>query len=730
MIRPPLSVLALLGLLLLTPAVAVAQLEAPTRIQEVDPGPVEPDLQDEAADTVDTSDEEEPAGSQVEDEPDDEPKRGRPGSRGKAEANAPLPGVAGPTGAAAQVPEGPVPPPPPRPVLSPVLAPRVTDAEILAVWDRWRQAQSTNDRATAEQAQSALVLLKAELQAADLEPISVGFLRESVVRRRAGDMAGALKLGALAVQLSPRLPMAHFLMAETYAAADPMDVGRYLGALRTAFVSMATDPRYRGPALVDLGALVLVAWAGTAVVLVALLFVRRVRYALHDFHHLLPRAVARWQSALLGILLLGLPLTLGVGGLPLLLVLLGVVVPYLTRAERIVAAVLVAGLGLSPLAAGQLARLTAFAGTPAEDVSLLERGGLSAEAAMARVQARLGAGKATYQELAALGQYESRRGMLEEARTHFKAATALRSRDARLLTRFGNVLVGLGDEEGAAQLYTQAAGVDPSLAAPHYNLAMLYRRRAKTLPDSQVGTELDRAATATAAANALDAELLRREPPPEDRLLLNLLTLAPAVPASEWMSLADGTADGARVEGQLTRWLLPGVSPGPMSWGLAVGLAAMLVVWGLGVDRLKASRACERCGRPVCVRCDPELGAGGKQCGQCVNVFSRRGLVPQKLRQRKADQVERHQAWVGRLTYAAGALLSGAGHVFAGGPVRGALYAFFFLFALTATLMHHGLMRVPYGEAPVYLKLVPAVVLLVVVHLSSISGLRRLRRGE
>ncbi|MCP3101419.1 tetratricopeptide repeat protein [Myxococcus sp. K15C18031901] len=731
MIRPPLSALVLWGLLLLTPALASAQLEAPTRLQEVDPGPVEPDLQDEAVDTAEAP-EEEPEGAQPEDDEDEAPRKGARGARGKAPAEpVPVQGAPGvPSSAAPQVPEGPVPPPVARPTLAPVLAPRVTDAEILAVWDRWRQARATNDQATADQAQNALGVLKTELQAADLEPISVGFLRESLVRRRAGDMPGALRLGELAVRLSPRLPMAHFMMAETYAADDPVDVGRYLGALRVALVSMATDPRYRGPALVDLGALLLVAWAGTTGVLVALLFVRRVRYALHDFHHLLPRSVARWQSALLGLLLLGLPLTLGVGLLPLLLLLLGVVVPYLTRAERIVAAVLVAGLGLAPLAAGQLARVTAFAGTPAEDVSLLERGGLAAEAAAARVQARQSAGKATFFELTALGQYETRRGLLEEARGHFKAASALRSRDARLLTRFGNALVGLGDDEGAAQLYVQASNAEPTLAAPHYNLSMIYRRRAKTLPDAQVGAELDRAATATAAAQALDGELLRREPPPDERLLLNQLMLSPPLSASEWMGLADGAEDGARVEGELTRWLLPGVSPGPVSWGLAAVVAVVLVLWGTLAQRLKAAQCCERCGRPVCVRCDPELAEGSKQCGQCVNVFSRRGLVPQKLRQRKADQVGRHQAWVGRVTYAAGVLLSGAGHVVAGGTVRGVLYAFFFFFALAASLLHHGLMRVPYGEAPMYLKLVPAVLLLVIIHLSSISGLRRLRRGE
>jgi tetratricopeptide (TPR) repeat protein len=733
MIRHPLLALVLCGLALLAPGVASAQIEAPSRLQEVDPSAVEPDLRDDSSydpgdqPVEDIPDEPEPSSARDDDDaPPAKATRGARGGKGAKDVEA--------VPASAKTPAAPapvvVPVPPPRPAVSQVLAPRVTDAEVLAVWDRWRQARATNDTASADAALKALVTLRAELVASDLEPLSVGFLRESTVRRRAGDMAGAVRLAELAVQLSPGLPYARFALAEAYALAEPGNVSRSLGEARAAFTGLLGDARYRRPVLADLGALVLLAWAATAAALVGLLFLRRVRYALHDFHHLLPRAVSRWQSALLGLALLALPVALGLGGVAVLLVLLGSVALYLSRAERVVAAVLVAGVGLAPLAAGQLARVTAFAGTPAEDVYLLERGGLSAEAAMARVLARQESRAATFAELDALAHYESRRGLLEEAKTHYKAASALRSGDARLLTRFGNTLVGLGDAEGAAQLYVQATQSDPTLAAPHYNLAQVYRRRAKTLPDSEVGQELDRAATAIASAQSLDGSLLGRDPPPEERLLLNLLMLAPPLPEAEWLSLADGTEAGRRVEAQLGRWLLPGVSPGPVAWAAPAALAVLLALWGLAGEKLKAAKVCERCGRAVCVRCDPELGVGSKQCGQCVNVFARKGLVPQQLRTRKQGQVDRHQAWAGRLSYALGAVLSGAGHVASGVPVRGALYAFFFLFALAATLLHHGLVRAPYGDVPLYLKLVPAVLLLVAVHLLSLRGLRRLRRGE
>ncbi|QDE84367.1 hypothetical protein BHS07_23995 [Myxococcus xanthus] len=735
MIRLPLLALLLSGFTLLVPVVASAQLEAPTRLPEVDPGPMEPDLRDESMDPVDdaayaedAAEEDVPAAEDASTEDADEAPR-RPARNGRAAESAPANGG---TPAAASPP--PVEEPTvitPRPVtLSPVLAPRVTDADLEAIWNRWRQARATNDRDAAAAALKELRTLRVELAATDLEPLSVGFLREAAVRRRAGDMAGAVRLAEVAVELSPGLPYARFELAELYALEKPGDVSRSLGQVRQALTTLAQDARYRRPALADLSALVLLAWGATAVLLMGLFFLRKLRYALHDFHHLLPRVVSRWQSLVLGLLLLSLPWVLGLGVLPALLVMLATVSLYLSRMERVVAAVLVAGVGLLPLAAGQLARVTAFAGTPAEDVYLLERGGLSAEEARARVLARMASRSATFAEVLSLAYFESRRGLLEEARTHFKAASALKNSDARLLTRFGNTLVALGDADGAALLYVQASQSAPDLAAPHYNLAQVVRRRAKTLPDSEVGKELDRAATAMASAQALDGALLVRDPPPEDRLLLNLLLLAPQLGESDWLPLADGTGAGRQVETQLSRWLLPGLPPGPMASAGAAALAVLLALWGFAGDRLKAAKVCERCGRAVCVRCDPELGVGSKQCGQCVNVFSRRGLVPQQLRARKQLQVDRHQAWTGRVAYVLGAVLSGAGHVASGVPVRGALYAFGFLFALAAVLLHQCLVRGPYGEAPLYLKLAPAALLLLGVHLLSLRGLRRLRRGE
>lgn len=698
----------LLCLALLPALPARAQLQAPSRIEEVDP-----------------SDEQEQADGPDEAPSEDEEATPRAGK--SKDSKAAKSGDAAADKAPAQAPAQAEPAPQARPPLPPLVVPQVSNAELLALWQRWQAANAAKDTAKADATLRELLKHKDELDVSDLEPFSVGLLRVADARRQAGDVGSAMQLAEAAVALSPNLPYARLAYAEALARREPTDVGRYLGEAKGALGALVKDPRYLRATLADLGAMGLFALLMTAVAVVGVLFVRRARYLLHDFHHFFPRAVDRWQSAVLALLLLTTPLVLGLGLVPVLLVLLAAVTVYLTVAERAVAWGLLALVGLSPLAAGSLASATAFPGTVAEDVYLLERGGISADDAAARVRARHEARAATFAELFALGRFESRRGQLADALTHYKAASNLRSGDTRLLTNWGNALLASGNPDGAAELYT-AASKGATLAAPSYNLAMVLRRKAKVVPDEAVSGVLNLAREAIGVANELDPSLLQREPPPDEHLLVGRFVLSEPLPASELAALVGNGSGGERVEAQLSRMLMAGMT-GPVAWGLPALAGGLLFGWGFLRSRLKASKVCEKCGRAVCRRCDPELGIGSNMCTQCVNVFARKGQVPPQMRTRKEQQVIAYQSWMDRAALALSALVAGAGHVFAGLPLRGALYAFLFLFGVGAVVFHGGVLRVPYGEVPGWLKLTFAGLLLLPVYTLTLRGLYKRQNG-
>jgi hypothetical protein len=371
-----------------------------------------------------------------------------------------------------------------------------------------------------------------------------------------------------------------------------------------------------------------------------------------------------------------------------------------------------------------LAQQTSFSGTPAEDAFALEQGGLDAKPAADHVRQRVAEDRATYGELFALARYETRRGKLEEAIGHFKQAASMRTNDPRLLTNMGNALLLKGDVEGAAELYTNASQVDPTLPAAYFDIAKLYARRAVSMPDDTVGVELDRAQTALATAQRLDESLYTRPDPPPEHLLGNRLLLSPPLAPADLTALADADGRGAKVTAQISGKLL-----GSVDYGVAAATTGLVILALLGVGFWRGgrgvARGCEKCGRPVCRRCDPELGVGSQLCNQCVHAFARRSAVAPALKVRKQIEIHQYQQRQNRTAYVLGALCSGMGHLFTGLAVRGVLLAYLFLFICACFLLREGVVRTPFGPLAQTLWLIPLALAVVGLYGLSLRSLHR-----
>jgi tetratricopeptide (TPR) repeat protein len=607
----------------------------------------------------------------------------------------------------------------------PLLVPAEGDDAILAAFSAWKNAERTRDPKASRAAREKLAELRETLAITDLESVSLALLRGARVRAAGKDGAGAVELAQSAVALSPDAADAHWGLFREHLGNDLFDVRRLWTDLGNAARAALADPRWSRGLLGDLAATVLVAWLATVLATLGVLFLRSAPSLVHDVLHAFPRGVARWQAGALLILVLLLPWVFRMGLLFPALVLFAAVTLYLEPKERWLVAVLLAGACLVPPLAGALVQATTFAGTPAEDVLQLERGGLEAAAAAGHVQARLTAGRATYPEVYALAHWELRRGKLEPARAHAEKALALRPSDARAQTLLGNVAFAETRWPEAITAYTRASEADPTLPDPLWNMSRVYRRRARTLSDDAVGAELDRAQNAAAAAQRLDERLISRADPPDSRPAMNLTLLTPALSRAE-APVTDGLERRSRVSAQLVQSLVGNLEAGT---ALLVPLAGVIVLAGLGFARggKGVSRSCSKCGRAVCRRCDPELVEASYLCHQCVNVYTRRGKVAPMARVNKEMEVRHHQAWVSRWAYGLGLLWSGAGHLFTGVPVRGALHAFVFAFAIGVAINREGLLRTPGASAGTLLWLVLALLLLAATWSSSLRHLAKER---
>jgi tetratricopeptide (TPR) repeat protein len=600
----------------------------------------------------------------------------------------------------------------------------ITQADFDAAWMAWKRAAASSDAAGERRQREQLLALRDRVGASNFDSWAVGLLRTADESRAALDNSIAIELALTAVKLAPDLPAAWAGLGRVYLATDLTDVGRYVSAMAKSVSCQLRDPRYLRPFIGNMGVIFLFALMMTAMGVVSVLFLRRVQYFLYDFHFLFPQAVARWQSSGLALVVLALPIVFRMGVVPVLLVLFAAVSLYLTLTERIVAAVWIALMALVPLFAGVLAEKTAFADTPAQSLYLIERGGPGIDPLVEHLERMAAEDKTDFAERFVLGRHFLRRGALGKSIEHFKVANALRPNTPSVLVNFGVALMLSGDfENSRAVLEGAARGMDDPAAL--FDLAILFHRRVAAFGDAVAG-EIDRANGAYADAREKDPSLPTMTP--ADFLLPDLgghgsVRTIP-LPLRELEALAVVPHGGDLVRQQLSA-ILTGDTDGATAILYPLLAALLLVAFGFLGQTLEAARSCNRCGRPVSRRGDPEISAASPMCAQCINVFTRRGVVQPSQKVRKQLEIARYQNRIDRLTFALGVVWAGLGDVFAGRAIRGCVFGFLFMAALVAALLRDGVLPVPYDQVSATVRILPSVITLLVVYAVSLRGLKK-----
>lgn len=609
------------------------------------------------------------------------------------------------------------------PPLAPFVVERVTDADLEQAWLRWKKTDRGPDFKAEQAARAELTSLRQAIGASDLEAWAVGLLQASRAHQKAGDSGAAVELALTATELAPALPAAWAGLAEAYFLADPSELGRTLRALFAAARSELTEPRYRRAALADVATVLLLALVLTAVVVVVVLFARRAYLVFFDFHFFFPRAAARWQTTAAALLLLSVPVVFRWGLAPVLLTLLAAATLYLTPRERLVAAGLVASLGLVPTLGAMVVEAAAFAGTSAATLAAIERGGPGVEPSVRQLESLAAEDKVGFAERYVLGRHHLRRGQMARALPHLEKALALRPEDVGARVNLGVAFFLSGDLENSRAILETVAR-DSRHAIALYDLGRVYQRRVAVYGEL-AAAEVDRAMAVFSQAAQLDSSL-PRVTALDEPASSTANRLVRTVPLEPELLLAQARAGDAaeQVRSQLSLLLL-GEVPAPLASLSPLVLAGLLVALGGVGPRLRVARECSRCGKAVSTRADPEVSAGSPMCTPCVNAFAKKHVVAPALKVRKQLEVARHQARMARTGVVLGALCAGMGHVFSGWPVRGALFGFAFLTAAVFAVLRHGVFRAPFDALPSAVKVAPLVVMGLVAYLVSLRELRK-----
>lgn len=620
---------------------------------------------------------------------------------------------------------------PPRPERAPpppIELKVVTDADLDLAWQVWRAAneKSAADIAGEQKARQRLLTIKEEIGASNMDVWAVGLLRAAEAHEVAGDSGGAVEIARSATVLAPDLPATWIGLARVYFRGDPSDFGRVFGALKEATVAQLTDPRYARSTVTHLVTTVLLGFVITTLVVLLVLALRRGFYALYDFHFIFPRVASRWQTGALAVVLLSLPIVFRLGLVPVLLTVFFALALYLTLAERVVLAVLIGAIGFFPTIASSVVSNFAFAGTRAEQLMLLERGGPGLEPLAAELSRLASEDKASYPELVALARYELRRGRADAAATNLRRALNVRPNDPVARVNLGVALLVQGDLENPRALFEEAGKAAPSMPQAPYNLGRLYQRRIATYGDKVAG-EVDRISDSLYAARTIDpayAQLSKDLDGTPRSMAANVFLQTVPLPASEIVAEARAQDAAKRVKSQVLQLLMGEVNE-TLAMVYPALLALLALAFGFLSTSIHAARPCNKCGRAVSKRSDPDVSVGSLMCTQCVNVFAKKNVAAPSLKVRKQLEVAKYQNSLERTGSILALVCSGMGHVFAGFPARGALYGFIFITLLTGLVLRNGVVRAPFEQLPLVVRLVPLGVTLVLLYVFTLRGLRK-----
>lgn len=615
----------------------------------------------------------------------------------------------------------------PARTIAPIVITEWTDAELAQVWGRWRAVEATSDYQAEAKARAELLATAKEVGAQDMDDWAMALIRASAEHGVRGDSGSSVEIAKAAVQLAPDLPAAWMGLVRAYAVADPSEIGRLFRTAKSALTALIRDPRYFRPAIGDLVIEAVLAFVALTIVVLLVLFIRSAKLMFFDFHTLFPKGVARWQTATLLVVLLVIPLVFRMGlAVELLAVFAGISV-YLEVRERVVVAILIAILGTLPLIARKGVEASTFAGTDAEELYLLERGGHRQEPLARSWELAAAQDRLSFEGLYALGRHALRRGSLASALENFNKALGMRPNHLGTRVNLGLVFFLQGDLNNSRTLL-ESAVADSRDAIALFNLARVYQRRIAVLGDAAAG-DVDKCAAAFNEAAALDPRLPRPACDEKFPEAINGNTLVKTYPLSsaEIAARANSFDVPDRVAAQV-RAVFLGSVPEPIA-ELYPGLLALLIAIAAGLgSRLKASHECLRCGRPVSHRTDPDLPPRSAICSQCVSVFSERSVASPALRVRKQLEIARYHARAERIGLIFGALWSGMGHIFTGAPVRGVLAGGLFALLAAGLILWRGALRTPYGDVTAIFYLVPLGLVMIVVYFFTYRGLtRRLR---
>lgn len=581
---------------------------------------------------------------------------------------------------------------------------RVLETTLAAFLEKWDVRAATVRKGEIARARKLLPDVDEALLDLGVQGIAGGLQAPAtatallVEARRAlndGNLDEAAALVDAAERAAPDLVAVHSSRALVLWTAG--DLGGTLTSFAAAISAQARDPLASSQVLARVLALLLAAVVLLLALLAALAGLPALRLLSFDVLHALPKGAHGGQVLALVVIAGVAPLVVGAGPVFGSLWVLSLAWLYLTTRERVLTGVVAVLCLALPAGVDAVARLSSYPGSRADRA---QRALFDAHAEPLReaLKARPPAELDDY-ERAALAMWDKREGRLDEARRRFEGVTRSSSlAEPELAFAHGGlgVIAALqGDETVALEEIGKALSGDPRAYTAAFDASVLHYRGGRT--DKAESAVAPVAKEAPALLNAFRRTTYRA---PDQVVTHNraFVDVYPQPLAILRKGLAS-TTDSQDTAEAISRSLLRGELGTRALAFLAAFLLAWLLLLALG-KKLAPAQGCVRCGHPASRRVDSK-DVPADTCSQCFHAFvSTKSRIDAGVKLRKEREIIQRRTRLGRAILLLGVLCPGAGHIFGGAPVRGALFASLHTLGLGALLFASGIVPMPRLAGP------------------------------
>jgi Flp pilus assembly protein TadD len=548
--------------------------------------------------------------------------------------------------------------------------PPAAEPTMEELWSGFVRADAAGDAERRERTLREIRRLRMERNIPSLDGLGLGLVERGVVRLGAGEREEAEAAFRAAVDLAPGLPDAHAGLAVALLKKGPLGVVPSIEAASSSVSSFV--PTGRGSLrAADLATVAgLLAALGLAWAVAVALFLRHGGLLLHDLEEWLGPGQSRPASRALFLLLLLLPVATFQGWSWLPLWGLALLFAYLDWRERAVALLLLAAaLAVGPAVASLEARLRT-ARNPLWSAALAAVESAPGKAAIARLEEAARSDPDDRDLVYLLGAALKRAGRYGDASELYRQVLARDPSDAFARNNLANIEFAHGGYESARALYragTEAGAAREVAATSYYNLSLVHLQKFEYQAYGEAKSNADR------LAPGLVADYDRWRYDTRDYAVVDL-----GLTRDEVREKFAGVETGVAV-----RNVASGGQRGSGGSALASSLAnrfaasvAVFAVVAFLLARWRGSKAftvhCARCGAPFCRFCHLGQVSGGL-CSQCYHLFVVRDGVSAPARGRKMAEVQRAERRRGRVFRVLSVLSPGAGQVYGGWTLRGAV---------------------------------------------------------